>query len=263
MTRFNVRFAHSLSSSALALSPDWLWGRVALFEDYCLSSVISQTARPDSWIIMFDENTPPELRERAASWRAAIGIIRPAYMGPFDVPVAVDAVMLHGRVDRNWLVTTRLDSDDALHPRFCEVVRENVVEGRREFLNITRGLIVANGKCYRKSMPANPFISFSEPTMNARTVWAEQHGLLHQVAPVRQLRLRDGWVQIVHGGNLSNIVRGVRIPSGWVSRSCLPPKIAAELRRDGWVELITDNTLGLWRRWLPAIRNLLRRVFSK
>lgn len=256
-TRFNVRFAHSPSSSAHALSVPWLAERVALFEKYCLPSVLYQTLKPDVWLIWLDRDSPPQLREWARHWQAKCDFIRPVYVGAFDVPVAVESVREHADLSVGWLLTSRLDNDDAIHPRFFEVLRRNAVEGQREFLNVPRGLIVAGGKCYRKSIAANPFISFSEPSSDPTTVWAEQHGLLGRVAPVRQVALRDGWIQIVHGGNLSNTVRGVRVPTSWVDRRCMPVALGSELNQDAWWDMIKDNTIGLWRRAVPTVARLL------
>ena len=256
-TRFNVRFAHSPSSSAHALSLPWLEERGALFERYCLPSVLYQTRRPDVWLIWLDEDTPPQFRERVKQWQAQAGFIRPVYVGPFDVPVAVESLREHCDLSGGWLLSSRLDNDDAIHPRFFETLRRHTVEGRREFLNVTRGLIVSSGKCYRKSITANPFIAFSEPSSDPTTVWAEQHGLLGNIAPVRQLALRDGWIQIVHGGNLSNTTRGWRVPASWLDRRCMPPALAEELKTGGFLEFCQDNTVGLWNRCLPSVMNLI------
>jgi hypothetical protein len=258
-TRFNVRFAHSPSSSAHALSLPWLEERIALFEKYCLPSVLYQTVKPDVWLIWLDEHSPPQLWEKAKQWQAQAGFIRPVAIGAFDVPVAVDSVREHADLSAGWLLTSRLDNDDAIHPHFFEAIRRHAVEGRREFLNVPRGLIIAGGKCFRKSISANPFIAFSEPSSDPKTVWAEQHGLLASVAPVRQVPLRDGWIQIVHGGNLSNTVRGVRVPASWLDRGCMPPALAGELTTGGLLEFCRDNTVGLWQRCLPSVMNLLRR----
>jgi hypothetical protein len=171
----------------------------------------------------------------------------------------VDSVREHADLTAGWLLTSRLDNDDAIHPRFFEVIRRHAVEGRREFLNVPRGLIVAGGKCYRKSITANPFLAFSESSSNPRTVWAEQHGLLGSIAPVRQLALRDGWIQIVHGGNLSNTIRGLRVPASWLDRRCMPAALAEELTTGGFLELCKDNTIGLWRRCGPSVRNVFSR----
>jgi hypothetical protein len=258
-TRFNVRFAHSPSSSAHALSLPWLAERIALFEKYCLPSVLYQTVKPDVWLIWLDEHSPPQLWEKVRQWQAQAGFIRPVAIKAFDMPVAVATARAHADPSARWLLTSRLDNDDAIHPRFFEAIRRHVVEGRCEFLNVPRGLIIAGGKCFRKSISANPFIAFSEPSSDPKTVWAEQHGLLGSIAPVRQVPLRDGWIQIVHGGNLSNTVRGVRVPASWLDRGCMPPALAEELTTGGLLEFCSDNTVGLWQRCLPSVMNLLRR----
>src|SRR5262249_1091214 len=60
---------------------------------------------------------------------------------------------------------------------------------------------------------ANAFITLSEPTEGFRSVWGNTHEEAPQVAPVRQVDDRPGWLQVIHDRNISNRVRGRRAPA--------------------------------------------------
>ena len=147
-----------------------------------------------------------------------------------------------------WLLTTRLDNDDALNPRFIETVQSHARPGVREFLNPTYGLIVAYGRLYRHRGYSNPFITLSEPAAESRTVLIDQHALLARHGPVRQFALPDAWIQVVHGGNLANQACGVRISPTKVSPDVLPPSLSASLADVRLGELVLSNSFGFLRR---------------
>lgn len=256
MTRFNVR--SSPRDSTKGLSIVWLEERLALFEKYCLPSITGQTTRPDVWLILFDAETPPEIKTVMENWQRQFDFIVPVYLEYFNQAVAVSLVNGYKEPDANWLMTTRLDNDDALHPHFFEQLRHNVKEGYREFLNVPQGLIAANGKFYRKNDWSNPFITFSESAFNPETVWIDQHHLLARHAPIRQLALHDGWIQIVHGGNLANQIRGMRAPISSLDRSSLLPALLTNLGNESFIDLFMDNSLGLVGRYSGSLFRFAR-----
>jgi hypothetical protein len=256
MNRFNVR--SSPGDSTKGLSIVWLDERLALFEKYCLPSITGQTTRPDVWLILFDAETPPEIKKVMEKWQRQFHFIVPVYLDCFNQAVAVGLVNGYKAHDADWLMTTRLDNDDALHPLFFEQLRQNVKEGYREFLNIPHGLIAANGKFYRKSDWSSPFITFSESASNPETVWIDQHHLLARHASIRQLALRDGWIQIVHGRNLANQIRGIRAPISSLDRSSLPPALLVDLVSESFIDLCMDNSFGLIRRYSGSLFRFVR-----
>jgi len=112
--------------------------------------------------------------------------------------------------DCRQVITTRLDNDDAVDPKLLELVANAASVGHFEFINATNGLVVNQNRFYRKRDLSNAFISASEPVESFRTVWLDQHHRLGKYAPIKQLPLKDAWIQIIHGSNLANRVRGVR-----------------------------------------------------
>jgi hypothetical protein len=117
----------------------------------------------------------------------------------------------------SWLVTTRLDNDDGLNCNFVDWLHREVRVGETEVLNFPMGLVYHEGKAYLSCQESNAFISLSEPTDSFRTVVAGPHNKMAKVAPVRNIEDRIAWLQLIHGVNVSNKVRGKRI-----ERSAIP-----------------------------------------
>jgi hypothetical protein len=255
LTRFNVRLSAHANPKILSL--EWLRHRLQLFKEVTLASVSAQTAAPDQWFVFFDAETPNTFRKEVDDACKDLGFITPVYCVEFTADTYQNAIRKWLPNGTTWLVTTRIDSDDGLHPASLSNVYSTIQVGRREFINPSRGLIICGRKAYRKRDYSSPFISLSEPAERCDTVWMEQHQRLARCGPIRQLVDRDSWVQVVHGGNIANQIRGVRAPFASIDKTALPALLASQLRDDGFVELATDNTLGLVSRYA---RSLVRRV---
>lgn len=247
LTRFNVR--RSSIANPRALSAEWLNTRIRLFRDATVASIVTQTRPPDLWLVFFDEATPPFIRAEMDAIAEQIGILKAEYCGELDAAVLKQRIRKHLPDGVDWLVTTRLDNDDALNPRFIEAVMACVVPGSREFINPKRGLIVSNGLLYRKRDYSSPFITFSEPVDGFRTVWLDQHQRLSRYATIKQLDLQDAWIQLIHGGNIANQVRGIRILPTSIADGLLPPAIQSTLKTTNIGGFIIDNSLGLILRY--------------
>jgi hypothetical protein len=154
---------------------------------------------------------------------------------------------------RPFLITTRLDSDDAIGTRFVEVVQAQFDEQEALYVDLVRGLQVdRTGQVFRYDYPLNPLISFIERRDGSpRTVFQSfRHGDSRRHAPVRAVITSPMWVQVVHGGNLMNAVRGPRVH----------PRAASTVEMDlpyrnsvGTVALLRERTAS-WARllWLWA-----------
>ena len=165
------------------LSVEWLDHRLAIFKSVTVPSVAAQTRRPDIWLVFLDDQTPVATRSALQQMTEALPLLRPIYCGVLDAAVYTDVIRRMAPAGRNWLVTTRLDNDDALHPSLLDAVQRAAAQRKREFINPQRGLIVASGLLYRKRDSSSPFISYSEPLAECRTVWMDQHQRLGCTAP--------------------------------------------------------------------------------
>lgn len=219
LTRFNL--ATPGRESAIRNQPGWLAGRFALFERYCLPTVAAQQGarqgRDFRWIVYFDEATPEPFRARIAACRAVCDFhpyFTPIFPGE-RWGISARAVLAAEGREAPWLLSTRLDNDDGLAVDFVARVQaaaSSVPAGRVAF-NVTEGYVFDGARAYAHAHPSNAFASLVEPWASARTVSDHQHMHLGETAPIVQVGGPGGWLQVVHGGNVSNKIRGRRVPA--------------------------------------------------
>lgn len=205
LTRFNLPSAGVERS--IRDREGWLANRVELFDRYCAPSVRAQGNLNFSWIIYFDPESPPWLKERVRRYASA-GLFTPIYRSAVSREELLadirSVVSGHGPA----LLTTNLDNDDALATDFVERIQTlgGVVERTAVFFTV--GLITSPSGVYRRVDRDNAFCSVIEPWDAPATCWADWHMLLRRSMPVIELRGQPAWLQVVHGENVSNRVRG-------------------------------------------------------
>jgi hypothetical protein len=214
LTRFNCSNSRSSNDREIAIrsQPGWLEERFQLFERYCLPSVLAQTNQNFEWRIYFDRHTPPEFLERARRGFAGRPNIRLMLCDIYGSETLQEDLAKDLPGAGGWLVTTRFDNDDALHRQFVERLHREVRPGVRESLNFPLGVVYGRGKAYLSRQESNAFISLSEPFPNFLTVTAAPHNTMGRIAPLRDLEGGPAWMQVVHDLNVSNKLRGTRMP---------------------------------------------------
>ncbi|MGW5238129.1 glycosyltransferase [Monashia sp. NPDC004114] len=208
LTRFNLPSAGY--ESLLREKEGWLRSRVELFERYCLPSMRAQAGADAAWIIYFDPASPAWLMD----W------IERTNQGDF-MPILRATVSYEDRmadiraaaVDLgDMLVTSNLDNDDAVASDFLARVQAAAAPGVRTAIYLADGLIAQDGRVYHRVDRDNAFCSVAEPWDFAgdkpATCWLRAHNRLGETMRVVSLRGRPGWLQVVHGANVSNRVRG-------------------------------------------------------
>lgn len=207
LTRFNLP---SKGPESLIRAQDgWLQRRVALFERYTIPSVAAQTVSNFHWIVYFDPESPRWLLDRLAPHVAA-GAYTPIFREEATWrEVGADARQVTG-AGGNLLITTNLDNDDALAADFIERIQQLAKPGETWALFLERGLIAADERTYLRRDRDNAFCSVAEPwTAEPATAWRDWHIMLRSHMPVLAAAGPPGWLQVVHGQNVSNRVRGV------------------------------------------------------
>jgi hypothetical protein len=211
LTRFNIPSPGKELS--IRSQPGWLAGRFELFRTYCLPSVAGQTEQDFEWVIVFDEQTPSEFLNEIRTLQK-IYPFHAEFTSLSDMGDIVQSV-LPRYVDSDWLLSTRLDSDDILAVDHVARLREALTADKSQVINFACGAILAVSKAapriYRIVDKKNPFASLLEPMgPSARTIWHEMHVNISRLAPVRQVEGQPAWLQVVHGGNVSNRTKGTR-----------------------------------------------------
>lgn len=205
LTRFNLPSRGA--ESYIRAKESWLRERVELFDRWTVPSVRAQTRREGlAWIVYLDPASPAWLVERIDAL-AAEGLLHPVYREevPREVLLADVAEVLGQEPD--VLVTTNLDNDDGLSPDFSERVRA-AAGTRRSVVYVDTGLVLSDRGTYLRHDPHNAFCSVAEPWEGAVTCWSGWHNELDRAMPAVHLDGPPGWLQVIHGSNVSNRVRG-------------------------------------------------------
>ena len=219
----------------------WLQNRVELFERYCAASVANQR-QPVSWIIYFDPDSPSWLMERLAPL-ADQGLFRPI----MRASVSQDELLFDIRETvperGDILITTNLDNDDGLAVDFSQRLRSVDTEHRRVAVYVARGLIKSADGVFLRTDRRNAFCSVREPWEGAVTAWSEYHNEFPKIMPAVQLDGPPGWLQVVHGANVSNRVRGRLVSPG--AHQARFPGTLDDARVPTWADLARDVFLQL------------------
>lgn len=242
LTRFNV--ARPKLQDPIRLDPRWLAERFDLFERYCLPSMAAQTSRDFRWIVYFDTDTPSQFHDRIEACRAVFPFT--AYFTPvIDAPGWPRSLRESLGDPTPWLLTTRFDNDDALAADYVGRLQAAVSDQppQRGSFNFTHGLIREGRRVYALAHPSNAFGSWLEPWDDAtRTAISIHHMKMAQHGPVSQIGGPAAWLQVVHGGNISNKVRGRRVNPAWV-QDRFPPALMRGLEEPSRSEVLLDSLL--------------------
>ena len=215
LTRFSIKTGWSLAEFPI----EWLRRRLVLFEAYCLPSLAAQTTKDFRWIVYCDESTDAECIAQLRAFTSVCPQLEVTITGPKRHPIR----LLNSLVDPTVeiVVTTRIDSDDAMNVDLLAAVQQYVepfAASRHEqlLINHPRGykLDEAAGVAYHSHIDNSPFHSLMETrTKGMKTVMSGNHSKLHQQYATHQDHSIPGWLQVVYGGNVRNNISSREIPA--------------------------------------------------
>lgn len=207
LTRFNT--AVGFAPSAKGLDEVWLKERLQLFELYCLPSVVAQRGATFHWLVFCDAASPEWFKEKMSSYGALVSTF---YInGPATDEVIAKSVARTGLVSRPYLITTRLDNDDAIGSDHLRLIQQEFKQQGREFLVFPFGLQLYRGRLYNTYWQSNPFLSLIEKVRedgSFTTVMCVEHNRVRTAGKVRSILSAPQWLQVIHGANLLNTLRG-------------------------------------------------------
>ena len=261
LTRFNVRSFYHASEP----TDEWLRERLRLFRQYCLPALADQSSAQFLWLVFVDDQSPQWFRHEIE--KDARGRFEPVYVaGAFTAETVSEAVA--ARTDAPYVLTTRVDNDDAVARDFVQTIQSCFQRQDFEFINLVNGAQYADGRAYLRPYTKNPFLSLVEAAGTAapETVFVEHHYRVDERGPVRNIRTAHPmWLQVIHGGNVLNEIVGLRVPGHRIARffNC-----GLDFN-DSFVDLFAETSKGaariLWRfaRKPARVTELWRATFAK
>jgi len=180
----------------------WMNDRCEMLARYAVPSIKAQTNQNFKWIILAHIDMPDEFKAKFEEAHEGLADVVYTELSPREyLPEFLDTL-----VSTPWVISTTLDSDDAISVDFVEHLQASFRE-EKEYYNFERGFMYSpeKGRFYGRRSERNPFISLVEPMENVRGVFCRVHGAAHLEAPIRQIGERQGyWAQVVHGDNILN-----------------------------------------------------------
>jgi hypothetical protein len=278
VTRLNVKFpalAHDKARRPLRTAA-WLAERMHLFETYCLPSMVGQRTRAFRWLVYIDTASPADLvaRFEALSRQHAWLVVRPipeiGALAP-DLRAYLRARLAAHAAERPGppplVVTTRLDSDDALARtavgRIQQATRTHRRPGRPRFgVNLTHGYQLHLGRRQALTRRRHPcaFLSVAEDPAalggagGLGTVMSQPHGAFKDDPSCPLVQVEDGrhWLWTIHERNVYSVLQG------W------PTLDASDLARFGVDASQVHLSLGaLVRRVLESLVARVRRKLGR
>jgi hypothetical protein len=220
LTRFNIRlWWHEDKAHHAVQTAEWLDERFRLFENYTWPSVRTQTCSNYHWICLFDEDTDDVHKAIVTRFADADSRFHPVYVNKVEALHFQDIFrreitrLVDYSIDK--LLTTYLDSDDALHRRYVEDIQR-----RAEKLKFGTIISYIYGIQYYESMNLavripyknNHFLTYYERlNRKNRTVWGFWRFLIFKYKNLH-IELIDEkrepmWVEVIHAGNVDNDVK--------------------------------------------------------
>ncbi|BCW79803.1 glycosyltransferase [Arthrobacter sp. NicSoilC5] len=204
LTRFNIR------QGAVPASESWLRHRLHYFEALCLPSITGQTSQNFRWLVFLDGDREPWFQ--AEIDRLSEGIFTPVWLEGGGISPQGIADHVAQLAVSPWIITSRVDNDDAIARDYVEVTQSQFERQAFEFINFQSGVQFSkDGFLYSRSDPASPFISLIEKREDGlRGVYVGRHDKIADYGPIRQVHAHPMWLQMVHDLNLGNALVGIQ-----------------------------------------------------
>jgi len=206
---------------------NWTRKRIQVFKTYCLPSLTNQTIKDFTWLIYFDINTPAEFNYLIDELKE-YNFIKPCFANGFDG--FMENYMNEIKVmagDTKWIITSRIDNDDCFHKDAMRIIQEYFIPSDEHLISLASGYTfdVHHKTLSHYYYPMSPFISIIESMnkKNLKGIWYIAHSRWEELNfSVRKEIFRKNkkstfvlhnpyWLQILHGENIANSVRGLPV----------------------------------------------------
>jgi len=196
--------------------------------------------------------TPTEVREKldelSRAWDFTVVVV--AHMLDYDTTAlahALEPFVTPG----DEVITSQLDSDDALHPSFVAWAQDDFRRRADEYVSFPVGAQIDDHDAYLPIYLGSPFLSRRERAApSVRSIYEVNHAHPRRFRPYLHWTSQPAWLQFVHGTNVANEVRGI-----W----CAPKRLTAYFDTPASRRLTTEYS---WRERAQRRASSVRRFLG-
>jgi hypothetical protein len=230
ITRFNISTIHTKDKlGEETLTDAWMINRFILFERYLVPGVLCQSFKDFIWLVLFDANTPERFIKKINTYKLKINNFVPVYLNnPFSSFEIKNSVQSYLNSNDQFIITTRVDNDDAIHKDFMLEVQKLFKSQNDCFIRFLNGFQWNDQyhilqKFFEKS--GNHFSSRIEKVgKEFETVINVDNTTLDNLQGVEIIDVKDKrkrlWIEVVHERNITNHLR------------VLPPILCSRVLKD-------------------------------
>lgn len=214
LTRFNIRLWNRDKEGCKVRSLKWLDHRFSLFERYCLPSIKNQTCQNFEWIVLADNMTPDDYKEKLTCYQKECSQMTVVYVEPesgrFFAEIFRQEIVKRLRAER--VITTYFDNDDALNIRIVEdLQRRALFVSNGAFINYSDGYQYYTEGNYLMKVryPKNHFVSVVEKGNLATVKGVFGYGGHYHINEIKGVNIervenQRMWCEVVHEKNMIN-----------------------------------------------------------
>lgn len=177
-----------------------------------LESLKEQTVKNFVFVLFIDENTPDKYLNQLIDLTIQpfpVSIVK--HSGGDLLNVGKDYLARY-EMKEKWVITSRVDNDDAYLPLFVESIqaafseKEQLLDVRGYQIDEKTGTKYATGRNKCNS----PFISIIEEKEGAKTVFNGFHADMFLSYSSRMASEKPMYIQYIHDSNVSNTISGIK-----------------------------------------------------
>jgi hypothetical protein len=255
LTRFNLRKEdwNTTKTNTKVLTDEWMRNRLELFENYCFSSLKHQSEKNFTWLVFFDTSTPEEFRQTISRLDAEFTAFTPIYIDGMTAFYPSIKKEIQARLTQPYLITSRLDNDDALHENYVKEVQANFNQQDFMAVDFIDGFtlqIAPEVRLAKRSHVHNPFLSLIEKSEDFKTIWAnDRHGAWSKIKEVTPIRNKPMWMSVIHMENKVNDFHGFgdvdwQVTSQFnINKNILNDLKAEVVSFESWKKLSSQNNI--------------------
>jgi hypothetical protein len=242
---------------------DWCRRRLELFETYGLPSVANQTSDNFLWFVFFDyTHTPSFVKSTIKLWQEQrCPSLVPIYVDTFTPDILRKKIIPYIETQDDAVVTTRLDTDDALVPTFIEILQKIIMKNPefRGFINFDIGYCLNDAKAYIYKDASNMFFScVVDKNAKFDTAHHFNHAKIEKHGNVLHVRNRPMFLLVNHGQNISKRTNhGSWRVSNSRAECRINLKLNKQIQEEAIHDILLDNIIyALKRPLIPLVRFL-------
>jgi len=218
VTRFNVpveRWQRDKSGHA-TLNDSWFDHRLDLFSTYCLPSVLHQTNQDFQWLIYCDQKISPSQLLKLSKLVADVTRFTIRMADSLE-RMLDDLRQLISEAGTPYVITSRLDNDDAIAINFIQDIQSGFEEKELMLLHFDDGIAydcIVRVATRMQTKVHNTFTSLVEriaTTHDIVTVYGFHHTEIPSSIQIVHISGGEHWLKVIHDRNLRSQLAGIPV----------------------------------------------------